>query len=105
MMNEKVGLMVADSLRDVEEVDVKEGSMAWGRFLRVQVNINITTALKRVTKISASDGTKKLVMFWCEKLPDFCYVVGNCFTRKVIVLWCCGFEGMMVLLQRSTTVG
>ncbi|XVE96165.1 hypothetical protein REPUB_Repub02eG0198100 [Reevesia pubescens] len=36
MMNEKVALVVANSLGDMEEVDVKDGSLAWGWFLWVR---------------------------------------------------------------------
>ncbi|XVF09603.1 hypothetical protein REPUB_Repub07fG0108000 [Reevesia pubescens] len=34
-MNEKVGIVLGDSLGDVEEVETSEGKLAWGKFMRL----------------------------------------------------------------------
>ncbi|XVE95534.1 hypothetical protein REPUB_Repub02eG0105900 [Reevesia pubescens] len=47
MMNERIGMVVGESLGDVEEVDKQDGSMAWGKFLRVRVIFNVTKALNQ----------------------------------------------------------
>ncbi|XVF06676.1 hypothetical protein REPUB_Repub06bG0070700 [Reevesia pubescens] len=42
----------------VEKVDTKGDNMAWGYFLRVQVNIKVTKPLKRGTRVSNGKGNK-----------------------------------------------
>ncbi|XVF37799.1 hypothetical protein REPUB_Repub20aG0042000 [Reevesia pubescens] len=56
LMNKKIGIVVAESLGDVEEVNLKGENFAWGRYLRVMVNLNIPKPLKRGSKIAIEDG-------------------------------------------------
>ncbi|XVE92440.1 hypothetical protein REPUB_Repub01dG0097600 [Reevesia pubescens] len=53
MMTKKVGIVVAETLGDMEELDMHEGSLAWGRFMRVKVLVSVTKALKRGTMVPA----------------------------------------------------
>ncbi|XVF32015.1 hypothetical protein REPUB_Repub17cG0045000 [Reevesia pubescens] len=52
LMNENVGIVLGDSLGDVEEVEILEDKFAWGRYMRVRVRINIHKPLKRIAKVS-----------------------------------------------------
>ncbi|XP_059428666.1 uncharacterized protein LOC132162443 [Corylus avellana] len=66
-----VGQQIGSSLGQVEEVDVDEGSMGWGAFLRVKVTIDLHKPLvrRRMLKIN---GSSTLVGFQYERLPKFC---------------------------------
>ncbi|XWS77205.1 hypothetical protein CRYUN_Cryun01aG0241600 [Craigia yunnanensis] len=61
---------------DVLEVDTSENQLAWGKWLRVRVNINVHRPLKRGKLISLDEGKKLLTWFKYERLPDFCYICG-----------------------------
>ncbi|XVE52439.1 hypothetical protein DITRI_Ditri02bG0122400 [Diplodiscus trichospermus] len=50
--------------------------MAWGKYLRVRVLINITKPLKRGQRVVVEGGKKIRTTFKYERLPDFCYVCG-----------------------------
>ncbi|XVF14396.1 hypothetical protein REPUB_Repub09cG0055200 [Reevesia pubescens] len=71
IMSENVGMVLGEFVGDVEEVDIRGEQMAWGRFLRIKVNINTTKPLKMGTRVSSSDGKKVLTMFRYEKLANF----------------------------------
>ena len=48
--------------------------MAWGRYLRICVSINIIKPLKRGSKVTLPGDVSVLAIFKYERLPDFCYV-------------------------------
>ena len=52
MMTAKIGAVLGESIGDVEEVDADEEQMAWGKYLRVRVAVNISRPLKRGSKLS-----------------------------------------------------
>ena len=76
-MTEKIGIVHGESIGEIEEIDVEGGQIAWGRYLRVRVIIDISKPLKRGSKIVVPRGGNELVIFKYEKLPDFCYVCGR----------------------------
>ncbi|XVE95196.1 hypothetical protein REPUB_Repub02eG0075600 [Reevesia pubescens] len=76
LMNEKVGVVLGESLGDVEEVETLFGKAAWRRFMRVRVLINIHKALKRVGKVTMNDHEPILVSYKYERLPNFCFICG-----------------------------
>ena len=76
LMTTKIATVLGESIGDVEEVDADGEKMAWGKFLRVRVAINISKPLKRGTRITIEGKGSMLVVFKYEKLPDFCYVCG-----------------------------
>ncbi|XVF20671.1 hypothetical protein REPUB_Repub12eG0021900 [Reevesia pubescens] len=87
MMNKKVGIVLGETLGDVEEFDLSEGDVAWGRFLRVRVNINITKPLKRFSKVHVSEGGQTTILFKYERLPDFViFVVFLIITKWTVIL-------------------
>lgn len=49
--NEYIGNLIGNSLGIVVEVDQEQGEMAWGEFMRVRVNIDVSKPLLRRTKI------------------------------------------------------
>ncbi|XVF12342.1 hypothetical protein REPUB_Repub08aG0108400 [Reevesia pubescens] len=77
LMNEKVGIVIGESLGDVEEVEKKIETTAWGKFVRVRVRLNVHKPLQMVGRISLDRGNDLFVSFRFEKLPDFCYVCGH----------------------------
>ena len=76
-MTEKIGAVLGETIGDVEEIDTDGGQMAFGRYLRVRVSININKPLKRGSKIALSGGESILAIFKYERLPDFCYICGR----------------------------
>ncbi|XVE93024.1 hypothetical protein REPUB_Repub01dG0154300 [Reevesia pubescens] len=77
LMNEKVGIVIGESLGDEEEVETSVDSVAWGKFVRVRVRLNVHKPLRRVGRISQDGGKSLVVSFKFEKLPDFCYACGR----------------------------
>ena len=77
MMNEKIGVVLGESIGDVEEVECDANMVAWGRCLKVRVSINTSRALRRGKMLSVPGGGKVLAMYRYEHLPDFCYVCGR----------------------------
>ena len=77
MINEKIGIVLGETLGDVEEVEFANDQVAWGKHLTVKVSINTSKPLKRGKMISVEGGGRVLAMFRYERLPDFCYVCGR----------------------------
>lgn len=48
--NEYVGNLIGNSLGIVVEVDLESGEMAWGEFMLVRANINVSKPLLRRKK-------------------------------------------------------
>ena len=65
-MKEKIRAVLEGSIGDVEEIEVEEGQMAFGRYLRVKVSINISKPLKRGSKITVTKGESTLAIFKYE---------------------------------------
>ena len=77
LMNEKIGVVLGESIGEVEDVECDEKQVAWGRYLKVRVSINTSKSLKRGKMLSVPGGGRVLAMFRYEHLPDFCYVCGR----------------------------
>ncbi|XVE95711.1 hypothetical protein REPUB_Repub02eG0122900 [Reevesia pubescens] len=76
LMNERVGIVIGESLGDVEEVETTTDNVAWGKFVRVRVHLNVHKPLRRVGRISLENGKNLVVSFKFEKFPDVCYACG-----------------------------
>ncbi|XVF36329.1 hypothetical protein REPUB_Repub19eG0048900 [Reevesia pubescens] len=74
---EKIGIVLGKTVGDVLELDMRENRVAWGKFLRVRVLLNVTKPLKRCCKLSKPNGGTLLVMIRYERLSDFCFVCGR----------------------------
>ncbi|XVE87988.1 hypothetical protein DITRI_Ditri19aG0032300 [Diplodiscus trichospermus] len=75
-MTEKVGVVIGESLGDVEVVETCGNRLAWGKYLRLRVSINVTKPLKKYKRIKFNSQDRTLVNFKYEKLGDFCYICG-----------------------------
>lgn len=49
--NEYIERVVGNSLGKMEEVDLKNGEVKWGEYMRIRVNIDITKLLLRCNKL------------------------------------------------------
>lgn len=67
-MNKETGLALGKLIGEVEEVDSRETGECFGRFIRVQVHINITQLLLFVEEEDAI-----MLHLLYERLPEFCY--------------------------------
>ncbi|OMP08440.1 hypothetical protein COLO4_06478 [Corchorus olitorius] len=70
VMNEKVGIVIGETLGPVLEVDLSSG-----RFLRLRVEINVLSPLKDTLKISLPSGDLEVECRY-EKMPAHCRVCG-----------------------------
>ncbi|XVF02427.1 hypothetical protein REPUB_Repub04eG0174800 [Reevesia pubescens] len=77
ILNEKVEVVIGESLGDVEEVEKSSDKSAWGRYLCLRVRLNIHRPIKRVDKVKMLEGKSIMVFFRYERMPDFCYVCGR----------------------------
>jgi hypothetical protein len=71
-MNLTVGHQIGSSMGQVEEVDVDDGGMGWGEFLRVKITLDLQKPLMRGRMLKIN-GSTTLVKFQYEKLPKFCF--------------------------------
>jgi hypothetical protein len=74
-MNLTVGHQIGSSMGKVEEVDVDDGGMGWGEFLRVKITLDLQKPLMRGRMLKIN-GSTTLVKFQYEKLPKFCFRCG-----------------------------
>ena len=61
-MNEKVSIVLEEAIREVVEVDFSNDQLAWGKLMRVRVNINIHKPIKRGKMITVEGGKKILTL-------------------------------------------
>ena len=86
-MVREVGEDVGNHIGRLVEVDVPDNGIAWGRYLRIRVEIDITKPLLRGKILEDDSGKPYWVDFRYEHLPIFCYRCGllghsgsDCFT-------------------------
>ena len=72
----------------VEEVDIDDGGMGWGKSLQVKITMELHKPLLRERMLKIN-GSSVLVGFQYEKLPKFCFDYGvikhgvtRCMARK-----------------------
>ncbi|OMO67823.1 reverse transcriptase [Corchorus capsularis] len=75
-MNESTGISIGKNIEIVEEVDKCGEKIAWGKCLRVRINMNVLRPLKIGTRVNLSIVGVTMIPFRYERLPDFCYVCG-----------------------------
>jgi hypothetical protein len=74
-MSKEVGLSIGATVGEVEEVDVRDDGVGWGKFFRVRIILDLSKPLPRGQTIKVRD--KSLwVSFKYEKLPKFCFKCG-----------------------------
>ena len=75
-MNKAVGSSIGNKMGELIMVDAPKSGLAWGPFLRIRVNIDITKPLMRGKMIQIDDLEASWVAFKYESLPIFCYRCG-----------------------------
>ena len=75
-MNNAVGTRIGNEMGELIMVDAPKSGLAWGFFLRVRVNIDITKPLIRGKMIQIDDLEVSWVTFKYEWLPIFSYRCG-----------------------------
>ncbi|KAF5471635.1 hypothetical protein F2P56_008413 [Juglans regia] len=78
----EVGQLIGKSLGHMEDIDLIDGEIAWGEFMRIRVCIDITKSLLRGKKLCIGSRTPYWVRFSYEQLPDFCFIcrrIGHAF--------------------------
>jgi hypothetical protein len=70
-----VGNQIGSSMGQVLEVDVDEGGMGWGEWLRVKVLLDLQKPLLRGRKLKIN-GSSILITYQYEKLLKFCFRCG-----------------------------
>ncbi|XVF86373.1 hypothetical protein PTKIN_Ptkin18bG0034600 [Pterospermum kingtungense] len=58
-MKEKVGIVLAKKIGEVEAVETHQNKMAWGKWMRAKVEINVTRSSKKDCRMSFSDGRRR----------------------------------------------
>ena len=74
-MGKDFGMQIESSVGEVEDVDVLDDCIGWGKFLRVKIVIDRSKPLVRGRTIMVKN--KQIwISFQYEKLPKFCFVCG-----------------------------
>lgn len=74
-MTKSVGTKIGASMGAVEEVEVEEDGIGWGRYLRIRVHVDLTKPLEWGRTLQRG-GRPIWVNFKYEKLPMFCFYCG-----------------------------
>ena len=75
-MNKAIGTCISNEMGEFIMVDAPKSGLAWGPFLRIKVNIDITKPLMRGKMIQIDDLEASWVAFKYERLLIFCYIYG-----------------------------
>ena len=75
-MNSCVVTRIANEIGVPILVDALKNGLAWGPFLRIQVDIDINKPLMRGKMIPIEGAEKVWVFFKYKRLPTFCYRCG-----------------------------
>ena len=71
-----VDTCIANEIGNPLMVDAPKSGLAWGPFLRIRVDIDITKPLMRRKMIHIENVEEGWVFFKYERLPIFCYHCG-----------------------------
>ena len=75
-MNSVVGTRIANEIGVPILIDAPKNGLAWGPFLRIWVDIDVTKPLMRGKMIHVEGVEAYWVFFKYERLPSFCYRCG-----------------------------
>ncbi|KAL8528879.1 hypothetical protein ACS0TY_006375 [Phlomoides rotata] len=75
-ISEKVGVQLGNFIGKFLEYDKSNHGAAWLSYMRIRVELDTMSPLKRWKKISQKHGEPFLVHFMYEKLGTFCFVCG-----------------------------
>lgn len=74
-MNSKIRTMIGSSVGHVEEVDMDEDGVGWGKFFKVKIRVDLTKPLMRGKPLKVQ-GVSMWIDFQYEWLPRFCFSCG-----------------------------
>jgi len=74
-MGSAIGHQIGSTVGVVEDVEVNDGDVPWGEYLRVRILIDLAKPLDRGRKIMTKNKST-WVAFQYEKIPNFCYNCG-----------------------------
>ena len=72
-MNKAIGTRIGNEMGELLMVDAPKSGLAWGPFLQIRVNVDITKPLMCGKMIQIEDLQPSWVVFKYERLPSFCY--------------------------------
>ena len=72
-MNISIGNHIANEIGIPLLIDAPKSGLAWGPFLRMRVDIDITKPLMRAKMLQIENVDKGWIYFKYERLPTFCY--------------------------------
>ena len=75
-MNTTIGKHIAKEIGTPLLIDAPKSGLAWGPFLRMWVDIDITKPLMRGKMVHIEDMEEWWVYFKYKRLPIFCYRCG-----------------------------
>ncbi|KAI8009448.1 hypothetical protein LOK49_LG06G02593 [Camellia lanceoleosa] len=75
-MTSDVGVLLGNQLGQFLDMEYGDDGIAWGRTLRLRVEINIAKPLRRGLKLAVSGRDSIWVTLTYEKLPNFCFYCG-----------------------------
>ncbi|XP_042950147.1 uncharacterized protein LOC122282243 [Carya illinoinensis] len=81
-MNKECGEKLGSTIEEVEEVEVDEDDVGWGRSLRVKIPLDLKKPLARGRTIFLH-GIKVWIPVKYEKIPSFCFTCGRIIHENV----------------------
>lgn len=75
--SESVGRSPGNFIETFLEYDSSNRGAAWKSFMRIRVELNVNTPLKRGKKIRMGNGVSTMVNFKYERLQLFCFICGK----------------------------
>ncbi|KAL0000259.1 hypothetical protein SO802_019861 [Lithocarpus litseifolius] len=76
-MTKENGERIGSTLGEVNSVDSPNGGRAWGTYVQVRVNMDITKPLCRGRMVHLGASDRRWVSFQYERLPIYCYWCGK----------------------------
>lgn len=69
--------LIGEKIGEVVKVDIEENELAWGEFMHVRVNIDVSRPLLQGKKINIGTCQPCWIHFSYELLPNLCYQCGR----------------------------
>jgi hypothetical protein len=74
-MNSEIGTMIGSAIGQVEEIEIDEEGVGWGRFLHAKIQMDLTKPLICGRRLKVQ-GVSMWVDLQYERLPRFCFSCG-----------------------------
>ncbi|KAI8032250.1 Uncharacterized protein LOK49_LG01G03918 [Camellia lanceoleosa] len=75
-MTRAVGILIGNRLGRFVDMELSEEGVAWGKYLRIRVSIDIAKPLRHGMHIALGSFHPVWVSFRYERLPNFCFAYG-----------------------------